>query len=573
MSAPAVRADAPAAGTSTDTFVQWWSAPGRPGWVSDGHLGIGLPLSYAGLVRGGWSLDDATLSSASPAPGLVEAQTPLAWADSAAVVVGENAAWDGFGASIARAETFLTTSLSRRPRAVFTFVNGGSAMERNSLFLARSDRQHWLRLGSTGQRRGGVGALDLSGEHLWTIDGGLRRGAHTYRGRFTQRGIGASLAYPLRESGRGESGEIGHDWARGAWRSSVTIERGQDARVSSDANALFSGYLEARRDAQQSRVLTELTHTLGERVEGLRLWARRGQVVRRSSDSLRTEWNESAVWAASRLVRAWQGGMVELQLGGGWSDAAARKHERAQFAPGFVWRYGDEQVRLKLFTERVVDPIWSDLSPGVKPFVQDSWVGGLEAGVGSPKRRWLDGALLLGRTGGKATLVPYPLRDVQLRLGYLAEARRKEFTLVTLASGVQGRWGSLEGSGFALARDRDGQRWVDPGVGGRIAAETGFRAFTGDLGVRLRLEGAYVGSRETDIGSSLAGGFDEQVLPGYATSAASLAITLGDATMLVRADNLEDERRPQVWLDLLTGEPARGAGRQVRAELIWPFFN
>ena len=160
-----------------------------------------------------------------------------------------------------------------------------------------------------------------------------------------------------------------------------------------------------------------------------------------------------------------------------------------------------------------------------------------------------------------------------LRLGYQAEARRKEFTLVTLARGLRGRWGSLEGSGFALARDRDGQRWIDPGVGGRVAAETGFRAFTGDLGVRFRIEGAYVGSRETDIGSSIDDIFDEQVLPGYATSAASVAITLGDATMVVRADNLEDERRPQVWLDVLTGAPALGAGRQVRAELIWPFFN
>ena len=567
-----MRAESPLVSGSTASFVEWWSAPGRPGWVADGHTGIGLPLSFAGLVRGGWSLQDAAAPWAAPPPGLVEAQPPLAWVDSAAVVLGEDAAWEGFGGGIARAETFFTPALDRKPRAVFTFVNGSSALERNSLFLTRSDRRHWLRVGTTGQRRGGVGALDLSGEHLWTADAGLRRGAHTIRSHFTQRGSGASLSYPLTESSRGESGEVGHDWHRGQWRSAVTLERGWDGRVSSDAS-FGSTFREGRRDAQQTRIIAELAHAQGGRIEAVRLWGRQGRVVRRYSDGERVVWNERALWLASRVERPWQSGTLELQLGGGWSDAAVRASERAQIAPGLAWRYADERVRLKLFTERVVDPIWSDLSASAQPFIQDTWVGGFQVGAGSTRRRWLDGALLLGRTGNKATLVPFPLRDISLRLGYRPEVRRKEFTLALLESGMRGRAGSLEASAFALARDRDGQRWIEPGTGARIAAETGFRAFAGDLGVRLRFETAYVGSRETDIGSSIVGGFDEQVLPGFTTLAASVALTLGDATIVVRADNLEDERRSQVWLDLLTGRPALGTGRQVRAALSWPFFN
>lgn len=511
------------------------------------------------------------LASAAPAPGLVEAQAPLAWVDSAAVVLGEDAAWDGFGASLARLETHLTAARNKKPRAVFTFVNGSSALERTGMFLARSDAQHWLRVGSVGMRRGGVGALDLSGEHLWSFDGGLRRGAHRYHARFTQRGMGAGLAYPLRESGRGMSGDAGYDYTLGAWRTSLALERGFDIRTLSDAS-VGSLFAEDRRDAQQSRVLASVTRTRGERVEAVRVWAREGQVVRQFSTGSRTAWKERAIWAASRVERPWQWGTLELQLGGGWSDAAARSAERAQLAPGLAWRYRDQGVRLKLFAERMVDPIWSDLDPSVRAFVQDTWTGGLQVAAGEESRRWVEGALLLGQTGNKATLGPYPLREVQLRAGYLPEARRKEFTLAMLGTGWRTSAAQLEASGFALVRDRDGQRWIDPGVGARIAAETGFRAFTGDLGVRVRAEAAYVGSRETDMQT-----FDvliaDEVLPGYTTLSASLAITLGDATLVVRGDNLEDVRRPQVWEDLLTQRPALGAGRQVRAELTWPFFN
>lgn len=571
LGATAARAEPAPAGTSAESFPAWWARPGRPAFVPDAFIGTGLPQSYAGLVLGGWAVRDAALASAAPSPGIPEAEPPLAWADSATVVLGEDAAWEGFGAGIARLETFLARPRGRKPRAMFTAMSGSSAIDRSSLFLTRSDRNHWLALGATGQRRGAVGALDLSGEHLWTAGGGLTRGAHTYRARFTQRGMGASLAYPLRESGSGQSSELGYDWRRRDWRATAGFERGMDARTSGDAN-FGSGFLDSRRDAQQSRVLAELAHEGAEGREAVRLWARRGQVIRTYSDGSRFAWNERALWSAARLERPWQSGTLALQLGGGWSDAAARGRERSQLAPGLSWRYADERTRLRLFTERVVDPVWSDLSAGVKPFVQDTWVGGLEAGVGRERRLWLDGAMLLGRTGNKATLVPYPLRDVQLRLGYDVELRRKDFTLVTLDAGVRGAAGSLEASGFAMTRDRDGQRWIDPGLGARIAAETGVRLFTGDLLVRLRAEGAYVGSRETDIQSSNPA-FGDEVLAGFATAAASLSLTIGDATLRVRADNLEDRRRPQAWLDPLTGAPALGTGRQVRAALMWPFYN
>jgi len=65
-------------------------------------------------------------------------------------------------------------------------------------------------------------------------------------------------------------------------------------------------------------------------------------------------------------------------------------------------------------------------------------------------------------------------------------------------------------------------------------------------------------------------------LAGYATYAGSAAFTVGDATVVVRAANLEDQPHLQTWTDPSSpfpGVPAVGSARQFRVELSWPFFN
>ena len=120
--------------------------------------------------------------------------------------------------------------------------------------------------------------------------------------------------------------------------------------------------------------------------------------------------------------------------------------------------------------------------------------------------------------------------------------------MVTAAAGVRRSAWALEASGFSRVRPIGTQPAnVDPALGARAAAETGFRAFAGDLGVTLRIETAWVGAREHE---SFPGYFSPpRPLAGYATYGASAAFTLGDARIVVRAANLEDEPHPQIWTD------------------------
>jgi hypothetical protein len=147
--------------------------------------------------------------------------------------------------------------------------------------------------------------------------------------------------------------------------------------------------------------------------------------------------------------------------------------------------------------------------------------------------------------------------------------------MFTVATGVRrGTW-ALEASGYSRVRPQGSQpAQVDPAVGARARAETGFRAFQGDLGVLLRVEAAWVGPRENE---SLPEYFTPpRPLEGYGTYSAGAAMRLGDATLAFRVTNLEDIAHPQSWTDPSSpfpGTPADGSGRQYRFEVSWPFFN
>ena len=96
--APALRAqEAP---LDVRSLPEWFGSPGLPGSVDDLHMGSGLPMSWMGLIAGGVRYRDGLLPAFAPWPGLDEVASPLAWYDSAAVAVGEDAAWNGFSASL-----------------------------------------------------------------------------------------------------------------------------------------------------------------------------------------------------------------------------------------------------------------------------------------------------------------------------------------------------------------------------------------------------------------------------------------------------------------------------------------
>lgn len=284
---------------------------------------------------------------------------------------------------------------------------------------------------------------------------------------------------------------------------------------------------------------------------------------------------QRSVWLAARAARPFVGATLELQLGAGYVSSPAVDAQHLQAAPSAVLRWQHGQRRLRLHAGRFVTPVWSDLAFGVRPFVQDSWTGGADAGIGDPARHWVEFGVIGSSTGERALLQRWPIRDLSLRYGWTPEAARVNDAQVTVVAGLQRGVFGLDGSGFARVRPLGGQTsQPDPAVGARGGIEAGFRAFVGDLGVKLRLEGAWVGERDNE---SLPDYFVRpRPLAGYATFGGMLAVTLGDVRMVLRAHNLEDKPHPQIWTDLSSefpGTPAVGAGRQVRLEVAWPFFN
>lgn len=527
---------------------------------------------FAGLASGGFDLRDPLTPAALPYPGVAEAQAQLAWYDSATVVIGEGGPWHGFGAPVASAEPVLVKLERREAHTVWTVVNGSESIDRNAISFARGDRRSWVRAATVSSRRAAVGDLGSAGNHMWNVLLGGRRGAHALEGSFSQRGSAESQLVGAEDAAKGQSGYFKWEWSDSTSTVMLRYSRGRDERESfASGDAL---YLYGRREAQANVAEAEATTLRGATQFGVRLEARESHVERRFGTSPdRTRWAERELWAAARASRPLGPGRLELQVGAGHSDAPALSDERMQLVPGVAWRVTRGGRMLRLFTERTVNPVWSDLAPGTPAFMQDTWSGGAEAHAAATHARAAV-VLLAGSTGARATLWRYPIRDVALRAGWVHEPERYEFALSSAEAAASWKWLGGDASGYLLARRGDVvQNRVDPAVGGTAGVTAAFRMFADDLGVRLRGGAAWIGPRDTDTRDPL---FGDVSLPGYATLSASVEFTLGDATIRLLADGLEGERHDQTWLDLSGGTDvrlARTAGRIGRFELVWPLFN
>jgi hypothetical protein len=589
-------ADAPP--SSVESPLEVWTAPGRPGWVADYNMGTGLPWNYLGLVAGGVAFRDGVLPNAGrPWPGIDEIVAPRTWYDSTAVVVGEGGGWRGFSGSVVDIQGIAGPPVGKRPHASLTLVQGSSAVNRNGLMLSRGGDRSWARVGALDEKTSGSGFLGDRGQHVWFGELGKRYGANSFSGAFSQRGFAGGtrndtrflqefVAPPfasLQEAAHGEAGYF--NWALAGKNRSLNVRwnRSHEHRESYEPNPDQGISFKAEREAQDNALTVEAVAGSGERTHGLRLELHRSQ-VRRTLDPFSNtlsgqpafDVTQQTAWLAARDQRPLAKGTLELQVGGGHVDSPALSQERWQLAPSASWHVGPATKRLRLYAERVVTPVWSDLAPGVQPFVQDTWLAGGDVSLGVPSRQWLEVGGLAAEIGNRAWLMVSPVRDIALRYGWSADLVRVHDAMLTVATGVRrGAWG-LEASGYSRVRPIGSQpAQTDPAVGGRLRAETGFRAFTGDLGVLIRAEAAWVGPREAEpwpgyLGLPIA-------LPGYATYSAAVSMHLGDATLALRATNLEDIPHPQSWTDpsapLGPAVPADGSGRQYRFDVSWPFFN
>ena len=594
MFAVPVSAAGPPTALSVLSLPEWWAAPGMPGFVDDVHMGNGLPFAYMGVVSGGVTLRDGLMPAQAPWPGIDAIRAPLAWYDTTAVVVGEDAGWQGFGASLVQLKAIAPHRRQGKPRAAFTLANGSSGIDRNGLLLQRGNADGWLRGGALAESRDATALLGRSGQHVWFMDLGTTRGAHTWSANFSQRGM-ANTTRRVRdindlspflppwagfeEAGHSQSGGVGWNFDEGTRHVRAALKRARDRRESYESAALSDTlFLFSEREAQQNTFELEAEQGAAGHTRGVRLELTQAQVERFGdffNSPQPTDAKQRTAWLAARATQPLLGASLELQLGAGYTSAPAVHSSRLQVAPSAVMRWGEDTRTLRLYAGRFVSPIWSDLAFGVAPFVQDAWVGGADVSAGTRERQWIELGGLATSTSGRALLQRFPIRELSLRYGWQPEPGRVNDAMATIAAGVRRGPFGLDGSGFARVRPIGGQTsQPDPAVGARGAVEADFRLFSGDLGIQVRLEAGWVGERDNE---SLPEYFVRpRPIPGYATYGGLLAITLGDARLAFRAQDLEDESHTQVWTDPSSdfpGTPAVGSGRQYRLELAWPFFN
>jgi hypothetical protein len=538
--------------------VSAWAEPGRPGWFPDARSGSGAPWPLAGLALGGLWLDEpGGAPLALPAPGVALARRALVWNDTLAVSLLDEVAWRGFGAGLARLQGIALAPGREHAVATFQSISGSNAYESNALGIERGDSLSGLRVEMQAGQHGAMGPFQREGQHLWGLSARGVRGAHQWRAAYAQRGAAERLADGDEEDAAGESGTLDYRYRARRWWGRVNVARGYTHFESFGDTLSYS-----RRDAQENRAAAELGAIAGGHPAALRFEWRSERAARVTLERPVFERVVDQLWSAARIERPLGPGRLEAAIGAGREGGS----ERWTLAPNLAAEFGADSRRARLSIGRLLQPVWSDLAPGERPFLQSTWAAGAELGAGGPR---LQGraAVLAGRAADRALVARLPLSELWMRAGIERDPRRYRFALGSV--GGQARLGPLEGAaeGFVLGRDRDGgQPQVDPSWGARAAAGFGFKAFKRDLGVALRGEAEWVGERETEEAAP-------RRLAATSSYGAAAVVTLADAVFTLRARNLEDRPQPQSWIDPVTGRPALGPGLEMRGTLTWRLFN
>lgn len=547
---------------SEPDLVSWWSLAGRPGWTPDADLGTSFAWSYAGHSLGGWSrrLVEAP-SLGLPWPEASDARRPVVWSDSLLARAEPLGAWLGPDAALATATSVHVPTSAMRARSAFRIDNGDFGVSRYSLIFERGDSLRWIRYQASSGTRAGMGPLGPAGDHVWDLTWQMTRGAHTVRANIGQRGAAQELAQSVvYEDVAAQSGGAEYQWSQEERQISVAFSRGLDHRLSviSDAGIPISY---SRRDAQENRFeFSAATPGLGGLLSARGMLSR-ARVIRTYDDFF--EARNTTTWGAVAYQRSTRPGTLRLELGGGNSGAL----DRRLVAPAASFTFGAGAARGRAFAQRLVLPVWSDLEFDQAPFLQSTTAMGLEAEAGEGV---LHGraAMMGGVTRDRALVYPYPIQDIWMRSGVVADPHRYDFALITAAARAQMHLLGLGAEGFLLTRDQDpSEPRVEPDQGARGWLEARFAAFQGDLGVRLRFEGADVGARDTKTV------FEPVRLPAYLTGSALVILTIADATAIFTWRNLENVRREESWTDPQTGQLALGPGRQFRLSFTWRLMN
>ena len=561
--------------TALPDLGAWWSEYGRPGWVANRWLDGEAVWTLAGQVRGTYRVEE---------PGraprrLVDASgtgsfTPLSWYDSLRVMPGTGAARQGFDGAMVTVEGRTGGPGPTGAEGIVDLRSGDGAWDENSLMVSRRDTANWVRIESHGLKRGPAGTMDLAGRHLWGGGGGMRRGAHTLEFAFAQQGVASRLIGSETEDLSAVTGSGTYRYERRGRGGELSFARGRSRSSSGSDDPLL-----LLRPSRRTSATSELS---------ARGWNRAGFSAGARLDDAAVARDEAFVFTSStgglaatnRNVRArswwgvvgWEGdagpGRLSVDVGGGKHDAFAR----VNLAPAVRYEVRARGMTARLGAERVLNAVWSDLPAGQLPFLQRSLVGVADLSLGSTRERRLRAVVLAGRTTSRAVASRVPLSEAVLRTGWIEDPSPYTFAVASLeARGTWRRWFG-DAMAFGLSRPAHAiQPDIDPSVGARGIVGGRWRLFTGDLGVEAYAGADFVGARNTE--------FPAGPLPRYGVSTAGLLFTLADATITIRARNLENRSWSEPWLDTstgldpTTGTPALGPGREIRFALTLNLSN
>ena len=566
---PAARGQAPEAGAAALAgsglldAVSWWGEPGRAGWLPGAWFGMAPPSSLAGLVVGGWQLDEpGRAPSSRPWPGVCQARSPLAWYDSLEVRGMGEGALAGFGGALAGLRGH-TPAGEQPARATFSLVDGSSGLDENALTLARGDSLRGFGVDVASGKRGAMGGLQLAGRHLWGARANLTRGHHQLEASLAQRGAAAQLGGLEEQSVSGRSGAAAWRWQRGVTGWTAAFSRGLDRHESSGGLLEYSD-----REAQETRLAAGFERARDGREVGARAEWTKASVRRFGSGAFSRECR--GLWGAVRAELPAMDGRLDLALGAGRHGGV----ERFEVAPSAEFQVRARGLDGTLGLERVLTPVWADLAPGTDPFLQHAWIGTMKLATAQPGAWRARASLRAGRVHSRALLERLPLEELWLRRGLRSEVGTYDLALAEGGLEWEGRRAGAGLEGFGLAhRSR-----ATPGGAARAPGsdpDAGFRAwvggratlFSGDCGVGLRAEAAGVGAREAQVEPL-------RRVPAFVTFALVGELTLlGDAVIVVRVRNLEDRARAQLWIDSATGLPAVAERRNLTLSFVWRLFN
>jgi hypothetical protein len=535
-----------------------WAEPGRAGWFPEARNGSGAPWSLAGLALGGLWLDEpggAPLML--PAPGVGLARRALVWNDTLVVRLLDGVASRGFDAGVARLQGTAPAPGRGHAVAVYQNINGSNAYASNALGIERGDSLSGLRVEMEAGDHGALGPFQREGRHVWGASVRGVRGAHQWWATYAQRGASERLADGDEEDAAGESGTLDYRYRARGWWGHASLARGYTHFESFGDTLSYS-----RRDAQEDRAAAELGGLAAGHPASVRVEWRTARAERLTLERPVFERSVEQFWSAARIERPLGTGRLEGAIGAGHEGGSGRW----SLAPDLSAEFGAGERHARLSIGRLLQPVWADLAPGERPFLQSTWAAGAEVGAGGPRFQ-VRATALAGRAADRALVARLPLAELWMRAGVERDVRRYRFALTSLSGGSH--VGAIDGTaeGFLLGRDRDGgQPQVDPSWGARAAAGFRFRAFQRDLGVALRGEVEWVGERETEEAVP-------RRLAATTSYGAAAVLTLSDATFALRARNLEDRPQPQSWIDPVTGKPALGPGLEVRGAFTWRLFN